>query len=53
VLFDGAAPEVLSSKAREVRLEAPTRFFYFGDELSPGIFTPTGATVTAYELEPR
>ena len=53
VLFDGSAPEVLSSKAREVRLSTPIAFFYFGDEMSSGSFTPVGSTLTAYELEPR
>jgi hypothetical protein len=53
VLFEGAAPEVLSSKAQAVRLGSPLTFFYFGDEMSADSFTPAGMTLTAYELEPR
>ena len=53
VLFDGAAPEVLSSKVREVRLSAPAGIVYFGDDVPSGGSTPVGSTVTAYELEPR
>jgi len=64
VLFDGAAPEVLSRSAREVRVAAPTAVFFFGSLPSPfpaavrldtgdsGTIVP-GATLVAYDLEPR
>ena len=64
VLFDGAAPEVLSSAAREVRVASPTGVFFYGSLPSPfpaavrldtedsGTVVP-GATLVAYDLEPR
>jgi 4-amino-4-deoxy-L-arabinose transferase-like glycosyltransferase len=67
VLFDGAAPEVLSSAAREVRVAGPTIVYFFGSIPSPfpaavtlgsggdvpaGAIAP-GATLIAYDLEPR
>jgi hypothetical protein len=64
VLFDGAAPEVLSSAVREMRVTSPTAVFYFGSLPSPlpaavrletersGTIVP-GATLVAYDLEPR
>lgn len=64
VLFDGAAPEVLSSKVREVRVASGTKVLFFGSlpgviqfELSggdvPSGVVAQGATLTAYDLEPR
>jgi hypothetical protein len=67
VLFDGPAPEVLSSSAREVRVSAPTSVFFFGSIPSPfptsvnlqiGGDAPSGtiasgATLIAYDLEAR
>lgn len=64
VLFDGAAPEVLSSATRVVRVASPTRVFFYGSLPSPfpaavrldtedsGTIVP-GATLVAYDLEPR
>ena len=64
VLFDGAAPEVLSSATREVRVASPTGVFFYGSLQSPfpaavrldtedsGTILP-GATLVAYDLEPR
>ncbi|HKY50039.1 MAG TPA: hypothetical protein VJP45_02170 [Candidatus Limnocylindria bacterium] len=67
VLFDGPAPEVLSSRAREVRVTAPTLVVFFGSvptPFPPGVMLLSGgdlpggglmpgATLTAYDLEPR
>lgn len=67
VLFYGAEPEVLSRAAQEMRITAPTTVVVFGalaaplpqalrldtdGEVRSGI-VDTGATLVAYELEPR
>jgi hypothetical protein len=67
VLFDGAAPEVLSRAVRAVRIASPTTVFFFGALPSPfpssvrldtagevptGTVNP-GMTLDAYDLEPR
>lgn len=67
VLFYGAEPEVLSRRAREVRLTSPTTLVVFGPLASspPAVVTrlntgdpvlwgdDSGSALVAYDLEPR